>query len=125
MEFIKKEKKNLAAALITKCNAPSNRFKFISELQKHMRVDIYGKCGKKLCPRNISCRESIYKRYKFFFAFENSFCVDYITEKFFITLKYNIVPVVLGLGDYSYYVSLFSSKFLEIFNEIFSLIHCF
>ena len=34
--------------------------------------------------------------YKFYFAFENSLCDDYITEKFFNMLKHNIVPVVLG-----------------------------
>ena len=42
--------------------------------------------------------------FKFYLAFENSLCDDYITEKFFTTLRYNMVPVVLGGGDYSAYV---------------------
>lgn len=29
-------------------------------------------------------------------AFENSLCVDYITEKFFKVLNYNVIPVVLN-----------------------------
>jgi len=34
-------------------------------------------------------------------SFENSFCRDYVTEKFFKVLEYDIVPVVLGKGNYS------------------------
>ena len=29
-------------------------------------------------------------------AFENSLCVDYITEKFFKVLSYDVIPVVLN-----------------------------
>lgn len=39
-------------------------------------------------------------KYKFIFVFENSVCRDYIID----TLRYNIIPVVLGGGDYSYYI---------------------
>jgi alpha-1,3-fucosyltransferase len=34
-------------------------------------------------------------------SFENSFCDDYVTEKFFKVLEYDIVPIVLGSGNYS------------------------
>lgn len=37
-------------------------------------------------------------------AFENSLCKDYLTEKFFLTLQYNIIPVVLGMGNYHDYI---------------------
>ena len=40
----------------------------------------------------------------FYLAFENSLCDDYITEKFFSTLKLNIIPVVLGSGKYEEHV---------------------
>ena len=102
--ILKNEKKNLAAALISNCRASSKRLEFINELKKYMNVDVYGKCGSHLCPSNTNCREFINRKYKFFFAFENSMCQDYVTEKFFQTLNYDIVPVVLGLGNYSYYV---------------------
>merc|ERR1712032_531008 len=38
---------------------------------------------------------------KFFLAFENSICTDYVTEKFFRTLSRLIVPVVLGGANYT------------------------
>ena len=39
--------------------------------------------------------------YKFYLSFENSLCVDYITEKFWKVLAYDVVPVVMGDGNYS------------------------
>ena len=71
-------------------------------------VDIYGKCGRKCLLQqefaNSTCRHMIATQAKFYLAFENSFCKDYITEKFFNTLKYDVVPVVLGGGDYEKFV---------------------
>ncbi len=99
--------KNMSAvALISNCRLgeKDTRLDFIKELQNYMPVKIYGKCGKS-CPSNgMDCRKYISNKYKFFLLFENSFCRDYITEKLFNTLKYNILPVVLGGGNYSYYI---------------------
>ena len=39
--------------------------------------------------------------YKFFLALENSLCLDYVTEKFFWTIDFDVVPVVFDLhGNY-------------------------
>lgn len=35
-------------------------------------------------------------KYKFYLAFENSWCEDYVTEKFFRSLNNDVVPVVLA-----------------------------
>ena len=91
-----------SATLVSQCKVISLRDKYIAELKKIIPVDVYGKCGQK-CPVD-DCRKYIGVNYKFFFSFENSVCRDYITEKLYETLRHNIVPVVLGGGDYEYYI---------------------
>ena len=92
------------AALISNCNAQNARLDYIEELQKYIEIKIYGRCGQ-LCSFNLDCRQMIGTQFKFFFAFENSVCRDYITEKFFLILKFDTIPVVLGGGNYSRFVS--------------------
>ena len=46
------------------------------------------------------CRDLL-KSYKFYLAFENSWCNDYVTEKLWRTLKTDTVPIVLGGANYS------------------------
>jgi hypothetical protein len=106
------KKINFAAAIISNCNEASKRLEYIKRLQSHVNVDIFGECGKQ-CPikftktdQSGNCKEIVATEYKFFLAFENSICKDYITEKFFAILRYNIIPVVLGGGKYDHYVRL-------------------
>ena len=67
-------------------------------------MTVYGNCGIG-CQSIKNCdREVISREYKFYLAFENSICTDYITEKFFNYLKHNIILVVLGGGKYDEYV---------------------
>ncbi|QQP35997.1 Alpha-1_3-fucosyltransferase, partial [Caligus rogercresseyi] len=47
------------------------------------------------------CKAKLSKQYKFYLAFENSVCKDYATEKFYDVMKYDVVPVVYGLANYS------------------------
>ena len=71
---------------------------------------MFGACGEP-CPEKFkglikeNCKDIIGREFKFYLAFENSICKDYITEKFFGILKYNIIPVVLGGGEYEKYVN--------------------
>lgn len=74
------------AWFVSNCGARNNRLQYAKELGRYIGVDIYGACGVKRCPRSNSakCFEMLNKDYKFYLAFENSNCRDYITEKFFV-----------------------------------------
>jgi hypothetical protein len=96
-------KNEFAAAIISNCNDKSNRLNYINELKKYIPVKVYGKCGIP-CPNKTNCREIISLKTKFFLSFENSLCKDYVTEKLFDTLNYNMVPVVYGDGNYDHYI---------------------
>ena len=73
------------------------------ELQKYTDVTVYGLCGASydkmggVCSRNeMECMQVLIQ-YKFYLAFENSFCEDYVTEKYYkFGLRYGLVPIVMG-----------------------------
>ena len=69
-----------------------------SSVRRHMPVDIYGKCGAHHCSRKneSGCYRDMERHYKFYLSFENSICDDYVTEKFFNILSYNVIPVTFG-----------------------------
>jgi len=74
------------AWFVSNCRESNTRKNYAKELQKYIPVDIYGKCGTKKCPRSTEteCFEMLNQDYKFYLAFENANCKDYITEKFFL-----------------------------------------
>jgi alpha-1,3-fucosyltransferase len=98
-------KKMVAYAIISNCEDKSERMNYIKELKRYVSVNVFGSCGQP-CPIDFDCREYFSAYFKFYLAFENSICSEYITEKFFDVLKYNVVPVVLGGGDYALHVIL-------------------
>ena len=81
-----KEEKKLMAWLVSHCKTDSLREKYISELSKHIPIDIFGGCGKRAdCKRrqyNQGCTKQITKGYKFYFAGENAICDEYHTGIF-------------------------------------------
>ena len=89
--------------IVSNCKSQSKREKLLKSMQKLIRVDIYGSCGPLKCPRSGAggdagwkCYQMLERRYKFYLAWENALCKDYVTEKFFEITKYNIIPVVLN-----------------------------
>lgn len=78
-------KTHQVAWFVSNCNARNERLNYAHELQKYISVDIYGFCGSLRCPRTEECFRLLDTTYKFYLAFENSNCVNYITEKFFIS----------------------------------------
>ena len=94
-----KAKNKLVAWVVSHCDTHSEREKYVEELRKHIPVDVYGNCGENFCPGD--CKGRIEKSYKFYLSFENSWCKDYVTEKFWDALELTMVPVVLGGANYT------------------------
>ncbi|KAH9371660.1 hypothetical protein HPB48_013633 [Haemaphysalis longicornis] len=97
------EKSSMAVWAVSNCVTPGKREDYVLELVNHVTVDVYGLCGSYECPKNSStlCYREFSKQYFFYLSFENSICKDYVTEKLFAVLKYDIIPVVFGGGNYS------------------------
>uniref|UniRef100_A0A023GFR3 Fucosyltransferase n=1 Tax=Amblyomma triste TaxID=251400 RepID=A0A023GFR3_AMBTT len=96
-------KTKLVAILSSNCGGPNKRWPYIRELSKHVAVDVYGGCGTKVCPGHFTRDCDVTKQYKFYLAFENSNCREYITEKlWWNAYEKEIVPVVMGASKEEY-----------------------
>jgi alpha-1,3-fucosyltransferase len=120
MEVIK-QKTGGALWLVSQCNRTSRRSELVEKLKKYINIDIYGKCGKNtlladdinnyrlfqevkcspqnfllfLIPGNATPSQGVdLQTYKFYLAFENSLCIDYLTEKSFKVMNDLIIPVI-------------------------------
>ena len=102
---IASKKTELAAWFVSHCSTRGRREEYVEELTRHIPVHVYGKCGQYNCRKDDSkeCDQLLKRNYKFYLAFENSLCEDYITEKFWRCFELDIIPVVYGLGAYDLY----------------------
>lgn len=107
-------KSQFASALISNCPDRSGRLEYIKRVSQYVPVEIYGNCGSKKCLDQARCREYLARNFKFYFAFENSICRDYITEKFFETLEFDVVPIIMSYSSHKEYVP--KSAFINIFD---------
>lgn len=97
-----KSKQKSAAWFVSHCNAYSNRDGLVRKLQQFADVDIYGKCGTLSCKRwSNECDEMLNTTYRFYLAFENSLCMDYLTEKVYDTINHLVIPVIYSGADIS------------------------
>ncbi len=62
----------------------------------------------------IHCTGAFGEEYKFYLAFENSICEEYITEKFERTLAMPVVPIALGGGPYERYYP--NGSYIDVFD---------
>ncbi|XP_052771477.1 alpha-(1,3)-fucosyltransferase C-like [Mya arenaria] len=101
--MIFQRKKKFAAWAVSHCNAHSLRDKFVENMRtclQNKNIDIFGKCG----PLKVSRSKFptlLNNDYKFYLAFENAFCDDYITEKLFANYNNDIINVVRGKANYT------------------------
>ena len=98
-------KSKSVAWFASNCKTPINREGYVAELRNHIPVDVFGKClsHSKSCPKSDrkKCDAMLSQEYFFYLSFENSFCPDYVTEKFYRAFETGTVPVVFGGGNYS------------------------
>uniref|UniRef100_A0A1I7XXG1 Fucosyltransferase n=1 Tax=Steinernema glaseri TaxID=37863 RepID=A0A1I7XXG1_9BILA len=100
--------------LVSHCITNNARMRYANELGRHIqvgsihmtlqgsgfeplkRVDVFGECGERKLPKSEGQR-LLAEEYKFYLAFENSNCNQYVTEKFFDNaLKNGAIPIVMG-----------------------------
>ncbi|CAH1800818.1 unnamed protein product, partial [Owenia fusiformis] len=94
-------KSKLVFWAVSNCAPWSRRDVYVEKLNEYIPVDIFGECGEFRCKKNSQCENDFYKPYKFYLAFENSICKDYITEKLWRCLVvWKVIPVVFGCDDY-------------------------
>ena len=98
INVILKSKNKFVAWFLSSCRSRSFREDYARALMEHIPVDVYGECGNRTCVKGVAC-DAFISTYKFFLAFENSLCGEYITEKLWSTYERDIVPVVFGALD--------------------------
>ncbi|KAK7489766.1 hypothetical protein BaRGS_00018948 [Batillaria attramentaria] len=98
------KKTKMAAWLSSHCKTHGRREDYIKLLQRHLEVDAFGECGHR-CPRSAddTCFQTISSEYKFYLAFENAFCKDYISEKFFRYLEADVVVVARASNEFRFH----------------------
>lgn len=104
--FLRRPK--IVAWMVSNCNTWSGREKYVKELQNHVQVDVYGRCGSLTCGKNhrdTYCYTDVLAvGYRFYLSFENSLCRDYVTEKVWFPMLHGLVPVVYGGATYEDYL---------------------
>ncbi|XP_067944930.1 4-galactosyl-N-acetylglucosaminide 3-alpha-L-fucosyltransferase FUT6-like [Watersipora subatra] len=94
-----KGKNKTVVWLVSNCITSSRREEYVNELKRHIDVDIFGGCGNKSAADNTHAdkfRRVLSMQYKFYIAFENSDCDEYITEKLWRNLRLGMIPIVRG-----------------------------
>lgn len=86
----------MAVWFVTNCRSMAGRVEMMNKLQEYMHVDKYGNCGNMTCgvsetderPEDVDeyCRAIASQQYKFYFALENSLCLDYVSERLLLKI---------------------------------------
>ncbi|XP_053607476.1 4-galactosyl-N-acetylglucosaminide 3-alpha-L-fucosyltransferase 9-like [Plodia interpunctella] len=89
----------LVAVVMSNCHV-SHRMKFLEELQKYIKIHIYGLCSpdrKERCKGHFreDCKDI--NHYYFYLVMENSMCRQYLSEKaFHLAYGKGAIPIILG-----------------------------
>ena len=81
----------MVAWFVSNCGDGNGRLAYGHELALYVPVDVFGACGGRFdCPRDAACYRILRQNYKFYLAFENTNCRDYITEKMFFNAFWRV-----------------------------------
>lgn len=100
LSTLPKSKTGFVAWAVSDCGG--EREKFVLQLEKFLNVTVFGKCSttyrnQGTCIRGTDECEAKLSGFRFYLAFENSLCEDYVTEKYWINaLEHNSLPIVYG-----------------------------
>ena len=95
-------RKKLVAIMLSNCSSKNHREKYVRNLKRLLGndLDIYGRClggNVDACPGHFYRDCPLLSNYKFYLAFENSNCREYITEKvFWNAYEKGSVPIIMG-----------------------------
>ncbi len=84
---------------------PKTRLKYYKQLKNHFPIKAFGSCitdDDNQCNKNDQCEMTQSRLALFYLAFESQTCQDYITEKFWRSLAYGMIPIVFGPDKQSY-----------------------
>ncbi|CAJ0933814.1 unnamed protein product, partial [Mesorhabditis belari] len=105
-----KSDEKMALWIGSNCQTVNKRAPLMEALRTvGLKLEIFGACGKRtpkdcdgVLKQNFDCIHEIVKEYKFYMAIENSYCEDYVTEKFFATvMKRDSIPIVARRSIYT------------------------
>ena len=103
---------NNAVWFVSNCNSIF-RINIGNSLGEYFPIIINGYCSKKFkaskikvdespCSRESKCEIDYLSSNKFYLAFESTNCSDYITEKFWRSLSFGLIPIVIQPSKESY-----------------------
>ena len=90
--------------VVSNCKTPAKRDQYVNKLKQYIKVDVFGACGKYSPKKDYHNDLGKTGRYKFYLAFENSACSEYISEKPARGMGAGLVPVVYGALSSKQYV---------------------
>ena len=98
--------RTLAFWIVSHCGR--QRDQYALKLQEYISLNVAGGCAgkfkKPLHKCNYGGKDACFKKacnYKFYLSFENEFCDQYVTEKYWYNaLNFDTVPIVMGAGPY-------------------------
>lgn len=111
-----RKKKGLIAWCVSDCGRL--RQKYVLHLQKYVNITVFGNCKDRFrysgtCLKGTKECSKLLSQFKFYLAFENSICQDYVTEKYWDNvLQHESVPIVFG-ANYDSTVAI-PSSFINI-----------